>query len=121
MLRRQTVRLGDPNTVRDWLYVDDHVSGYLKALFNERAVGEVIQLCTGNGYTTRETAELIAKLTGFNGKIEWNAIAPRPLDARILIGDRSRAKELLGWEPKVQLEEGLRLTIGKLRNKLKSA
>ncbi len=117
MLAGETVHLGDPETVRDWLYVDDHVDGYMKALGNKKAVGESINLCTGRGYTTKETADIIAKLAGFSGKIVWNSTPRRPLDARILIGDNSKAKKLLGWEPRYQLEEGLGKIIEYLKSK----
>ena len=93
------------------MYVDDHVDGYLNALGNEKAMGNAINLCTGNGYTTKETAELIAKLTGYNGEIVWHTTPPRPLDAKILIGDNSKAKQILDWEPSTALEEGLKKTI----------
>ena len=105
------IYLGDPDTIRDWVYVDDHVDAYLKALGNVKAIGEVIQFSTGKGYTTKETAELIAKLTDFRGEIVWHATPERPLDARILIGDYSKVNGLLGWEPKYGLEEGLKKTI----------
>lgn len=111
MLKGGKVYLGDKTTVRDWLYIDDHVDAYIKALGNKKAVGEVIQVCTGKGYTTEETAKIIAKMTGFKGEIMWNATPKRPLDAQILIGDNSKAKKLLDWEPKYTLEEGLRKTI----------
>ena len=111
MLAQNKVYLGDPNAVRDWMYVDDHVDGYLNALGNEKAMGNAINLCTGNGYTTKETAELIAKLTGYNGEIVWHTTPPRPLDAKILIGDNSKAKQILDWEPSTALEEGLKKTI----------
>ena len=111
MLNQNDVYLGDPDAVRDWLYVDDHVEGYLKAMGNKRAIGESIQLCTGKGYTTKETAEIIARLTNFKGQIHWNSTQRRPLDAKVLIGDNSKAKEILGWEPAVSLEEGLKKTI----------
>ncbi len=39
----------------------------------------------------------------------------RPLDARVLIGDNSKARKLLGWEPKYNLEEGLKKTIEYLK------
>jgi nucleoside-diphosphate-sugar epimerase len=109
MLKGGKVYLGDPDTIRDWLYVDDHVNGFIKALGDEKAIGQEIQLCTGKGYTTRETAEMIAKITNFNGEVVWHSSPPRPLDARILIGDPSKAKTLLGWEPKVDLAAGLKI------------
>ena len=112
MLKGDTVHLGDKTTIRDWIYVDDHVDAYLKALGNGRTIGEIIQVCSGKGYTTEATANIIAKLTNFKGKIIWNATPRRPLDARILIGDNSKAKKLLGWMPKYNLEMGLKKTIG---------
>lgn len=111
MLKGGKVYLGDKSTVRDWIYVDDHVEAYMKALGNGKAIGEVIQVCSGKGYTTEQTADIIAKLTGFRGEVVWNSTPRRPLDARILIGDNSKARKLLGWEPKYTLEEGLRKTI----------
>lgn len=111
MLSQNTVYLGDPKAVRDWLYVDDHIEGYLKALGNKRAIGQTINLCTGKGYTTMETAELIAKLTHFKGKIVWHSTPPRPLDAKVLIGSNAKAQKLLGWKPQYSLKQGLKKTI----------
>ncbi len=111
MLEGNKVYLGDKSAVRDWLFVDDHVEAYVKALGNKKAIGEVIQVCTGKGYTTEETAKIIAKLTGFKGEIVWNSTPKRPLDAQVLIGDNSKAKRILDWEPKFTLEEGLKKDI----------
>ncbi len=111
MLKGGKVYLGDKSTIRDWIYVDDHIDAYVKALGNKKAFGETIQLSSGVGYSTEETAKLIAKLIGFKGEIVWGATPKRPLDARILIGDNSKAKRLLGWTPKYDLEKGLRKTI----------
>ncbi len=118
MLGGNSVRLGDPDAIRDWVYVDDHVEGYLKALDNKKAFGQTIQLCTGKGYTTKETAELIAEMTGYKGSIEWNSTPKRPLDAKVLIGDNSKAKKLLGWEPKYDLRQGLEKTISFWKERL---
>ena len=118
MLKQDKVYLGDPTAIRDWLYVDDHVGGYLKAIGNDNAIRQAINLCTGTGYTTKATAELIAKLTGYKGQIIWNATPARPLDARMLIGDNAKAQELLGWKPEYSLEEGLKKAIEYWRAKL---
>lgn len=115
MLKQDKVYLGNPDAARDWLYVDDHVDGYVKALGNKKAIGQEIQLCTGKAHTTRETAECIASLIGFKGQIVWNVTQKRPLDAVLLVGDNSKAKRLLGWEPKTNLEEGLRKIILQLK------
>jgi dTDP-glucose 4,6-dehydratase len=117
MLKNGKVLLGAPDAVRDWLYIDDHVDGYIKAIGNKKAVGQTIQLCTGKGYTTKEASEMIAKQIGFKGEIVWNSTPERPLDAKFLVGDNSKAKELLGWEPKYTFEEGIRKTISYLSSK----
>ncbi len=108
MLEGNEVRLGDPNTIRDWLYVSDHVEGFMKSLNNKKAIDQTINLGTGVGYTTKQTAEIIAKIVGYKGKIVWNTIPSRPLDATILIADNTKAQKLLAWKPKFNLEEGLK-------------
>lgn len=111
MLKGGDVTLGDPNTVRDWVYVDDHVNGYLRALGNKNAIGQILNIGTGKAYTTKETADIIAKMIGYKGRIKWNTTPKRPLDAAFLIGDSAKAKRLIGWEAQYTLEEGLKKTI----------
>lgn len=118
MLKGDKVYLGDKSTIRDWIYVDDHVDAYVKTIGNKEAIGEIIQVCSGKGYTTEETAKTIARLTDFKGEVIWNSTPKRPLDARILIGDNSKARKILGWEPKYTLEEGLKKTIEYWKNTL---
>ena len=116
--KEQSISLGDPLLIRDWLYVDDHVSGYMKVIGNKAAIGQAIQLCTGKGHSIKETAGLIADMTDFKGQILWNAIPKRPFEASIMIGDNSKAKRLLGWEPKYDLKQGLEKMISFWKEKL---
>jgi len=111
MLKGEIVRLGDPTPVRDFLYIDDHVEAYLACLNNEKAKGEVFNFCTGRGVSIKELVELISRLIGFKGEIKWSTIPARPLDIKKLVGSYEKAKRVLGWEPKVPLEEGLKRTI----------
>ncbi len=121
MLTQNKVRLGDPDAVRDWVYVDDHVNAYMTALGNEKAIKQTFNICSGKGYTTKETAELIAKLVGFKGEILWKQTPARPLDAKVLIGDNSKASEVLGWKLKYDLEKGLKEIIKYLKFRQKKA
>jgi dTDP-glucose 4,6-dehydratase len=118
MLKNQTVRLGDPTPIRDFLYVDDHVNSYLTCLNNPKAIGETFNFCTGKGTSIRELADQISKLTNFDNEISWETLPSRPLDIKVLIGDYSKAKHRLGWEPKFTLEEGLKLAVDFWRNHL---
>lgn len=109
------VHLGDPEPVRDFLYGADHVEGYVKALNHPKAVGESFNICTGTGIKISELAKKCAEMTGFQGDIVWSTIPRRPLDIYTLIGDNSKAKNVLGWTPTVSLEEGLKMTIEGLK------
>lgn len=111
MLQGKTVRLGDPIPIRDFEYIDDHVSSYLTCLDNPKAEGEVFNFCTGRGISIKQLVDLISKLCDYEGEIFWGTIPARPLDIRELVGDYSKAKRLLGWKPKFTLEKGLQLTI----------
>jgi len=118
MFQKKTIRLGDPTPVRDFMYVDDHVNSYLNCLGNRKAIGGIFNFCTGRGVSIAQLAELIKKLTDFKGDIIWNTIPKRPLDIAVLVGDYSKAKQLLGWEPKFTLETGLKRTIDFWENRL---
>jgi nucleoside-diphosphate-sugar epimerase len=119
MLTRSVVELVDPNPVRDWLYVEDHVNAYLTCLGNPKAIGQVFNFCTGKGYTVKETVNKIAELIGFKGEIRWGSAPQRPVESKVIIGSYEKAKQMLGWEPKYGLEEGLKETIAFWRNKLR--
>jgi len=118
MLQGETVRLGDPTPVRDFEYVDDHVNSFLTCLGKQESKGEIFNFCTRRETSIKHLVELIGELIGFGSEIIWNTIPARPLDIKELVGDYSKAKRLLGWEPKFTLEEGLRLTINFWRNNL---
>ena len=99
---------GTGSASREFLYVDDAAEGIVRA-------AEVIEnpdpinLGTGNEITIKNLVALIAKLVGFDGRIEWDASKPDGQPRRCL--DTTRAAERLGWQAEVDFEEGLRRTI----------
>ena len=108
MLKGDEVRLGDPEAIRDLMFVSDHVNAYLSCLGNEKALGETFNFCTGSGVSIRELAEVIGDLVNYGGEVVWNTVPPRPLDIKVLIGDNSKAWNVLGWRPKTSMVEGIR-------------
>ena len=68
---------------------------------------------SGEEITIRELAETVARLVGYRGKVAWDASKPDGQPRRCL--DVSKARELMGFESRVTLEEGLRHTIGSYR------
>jgi UDP-glucuronate decarboxylase len=100
---------GDGSQTRSFCYVSDLVDGFLRMMDkNEPLVGP-INLGNPNEFTMLELAEKVIKLTGSSSKLKFE---PLPQDdPKQRQPDITKAKTQLGWEPKVQLEEGLEKTI----------
>jgi GDP-L-fucose synthase len=93
---------------REFLYVDDAAEGIVLAA--ERYDGaEPVNLGVGREITIRELVTLIARLTGFEGEIRWDASKPDGQPRRAL--DTSRARERFGFVAGTSFEDGLRRTI----------
>jgi GDP-mannose 4,6-dehydratase len=121
MLSGSKVRLGDPDIVRDFLYIDDHVEAYIACIDNPKAIGRTFNFCTGKSISIKKLAERVAKLTNFKGQLLWHQTPSRPLDIKELVGSYNKAEQELGWTPKVDLETGLRLTVDQWKQKMGSA
>jgi dTDP-glucose 4,6-dehydratase len=99
---------GDGSQTRSFCYVSDLVSGLLALL--EKGDGMPVNLGNPNEMTLRELADAVRKVAGSGGRM----VSTRPMpenDPKQRKPDIERAKRLLGWEPVVELEEGLRKTI----------
>jgi dTDP-glucose 4,6-dehydratase len=102
---------GDGSQTRSFCYVDDLIEGILR-LF-ERGTDEPTNIGNPHEFTVRQLAERVLALTGSR-----SPIVERPLpvdDPRVRQPDITRARETLGWEPQVSLDDGLRRTIEYLR------
>jgi dTDP-glucose 4,6-dehydratase len=105
---------GDGSQTRSFCYVDDLIDGVM-AVF-ERGDPAPINLGNPVEFTVRELADLVLRLTGSKSPIVFEPLpADDPKQRR---PDITRARRLLGWEPKVALEEGLERTIGYFRELL---
>ncbi|MDK2898567.1 MAG: UDP-glucose 4-epimerase [Thermotoga sp.] len=115
MLRGEEVHIfGDGEYVRDYVYVDDVVRANLLAM--EKGDNEVFNIGTGRGTTVNQLFKLLKEITGYDKEPVYKP--PRKGDVRKSILDYTKAKEKLGWEPKVSLEEGLKLTVEYFRKTL---
>jgi len=90
------------------LYAEDCAEGLVEALLNYDSL-EPMNLGSGREITIKDLTELVAKLSGFTGKIVWDPSKPDGQPRRCL--DVSRAKQEMGWVAKTSLEEGLKKTI----------
>ena len=99
---------GTGQPTREFLYVDDAAEGIVRAL-EVYEDPEPANLGSGEEVSIRELAELIAKATGYEGRFEWDAGKPDGQPRRAI--DASRAKQELGWEPRVRLRQGIAETV----------
>ena len=123
MLQDESLYIGAPDSVRDYMYVDDHVNAYVLVAKNPRANGQVYNVGTGVGVTNRQLAELIAKKVGYDvKKVKFGSYPPgypfRPLssDQPYLVLDSTKIKKDVNWSPKYNLSEGLDKIIAYLKN-----
>lgn len=119
-LSGEVIRLGSLAPVRDLNYVSDTVEAFIKVAETPRAVGEVINVGSGKSVSVGELAEKIVALVGGKKRIITEDVRVRPEASEVtkLLCDNRKAKELLGWEPKVSLEEGLSLTVKFIQHNL---
>jgi nucleoside-diphosphate-sugar epimerase len=106
----QPVIFGDGEQSRDFTYVDNVVAANLSAANAPGAIGKVINVANGERITLNELLEELKDLTG---KLDVTAEyrEPRVGDVRHSLADNTMARELLGYESKVDLREGLKRTI----------
>jgi UDP-glucuronate decarboxylase len=108
---------GDGLQTRSFCYVDDLIEGFIRFMDVPWDVDGANQGCPGpinlgnpHEFTIRQLAELVIELTGASSKLVFKPLpSDDPMQRKPDIG---RAREVLGWEPTVQLEQGLKRTIG---------
>jgi len=105
---------GDGSQTRSFCYCSDLIDGILRLLFSDLA--EPCNIGNPREMTVRQFAEVIIKMTGSKSKI-----VEKPLpkdDPKQRQPDITRARQRLGWEPKVQLEDGIKQTIDYFRSRV---
>ncbi|HOG94492.1 MAG TPA: GDP-mannose 4,6-dehydratase, partial [Opitutaceae bacterium] len=106
---------GDGSQTRSFCYVDDLIEGFVRFMNQTETVGPM-NLGNPGEFTMLQLAELTLKLVGGRSKIVHQPLpADDPKQRR---PDISQARSVLGWEPKVALEEGLRRTIDYFRTQV---
>ena len=119
---RQTIKLGNLDSQRDWGYAKEYIEAMWLMLQQDEPEDFVI--ATGETYTIRQFVERCAKYIGID--IQWQGTGVdekgidsktgktiievderyfRPAEVELLVGDGTRAKEKMGWEPKIRLDE----------------
>ncbi len=107
-----SLKLGSLHPRRDLTYVEDTVAGLVAAADSPEAVGRTLQLGTGYDVSIGDLVKVVGEVLGRELTVEHDPARVRPPDSEVerLISDPALARELTGWEPTVELREGLRRT-----------
>lgn len=112
------LQLGSLHPTRDLNFVADTVAGFVAAAESDAAEGEVVNLGTGREVSIGDLAKLLMEIVGKDVPIETRDERKRPAASEVerLLADPGKAGRLLGWESQVSLEDGLRQTVGWIRD-----
>jgi NAD dependent epimerase/dehydratase len=108
-----TLRLGSLHPRRDLTFVEDTVAGFVAAATQEAAVGRTVQLGTNHDVSVGDLVAKVGELVGRTLQVEMDAARVRPAASEVerLVSGAFLAREVLDWEPRVTLEEGLARTV----------
>lgn len=117
-LRNEPITIyGDGKQTRSFCYVSDLIDGFVRLMFSNSDITGPINLGNPTEFTMLELAEKVITKTNSNSKITFKDL-PQD-DPKQRKPDIAKAKELLDWEPKVNLDKGLDLTIEEFKTRLK--
>jgi len=111
-LSGKDVKLSSPDSVRDFVFIEDVVDAYLKVTeIISKAKGEIFNIGSGRQYSVGEVVSKIIELTGGKIKPEWKTMPNPRIEPAVWIADISKAKDILKWQPEYTLERGLKNTV----------
>jgi len=104
--------LADPNTARDYIYVEDVCDAYLLAATQaHQEPGAIYNVGTGVQTPLREVVELARKTMSINAVPQWGSLPGRSWDTQIWSANSRKIREALGWQPRHTLEQGFTMTL----------
>ncbi|MHB8124422.1 MAG: SDR family NAD(P)-dependent oxidoreductase [Desulfitobacteriaceae bacterium] len=112
-LTSDEIKLGNTETLRDFTFVTDTAEGFMAAAEAEKAVGKVINIGSGREISIGQLAQIIVSTIKHPVPISLDVKRLRPERSEVtrLLADNHLAKEILNWQPRISIEEGIQLTI----------
>ncbi len=108
ILNKPITIYGDGSQTRSFCYIDDMVEGLMLAMFSDKTKGEVVNLGNSDERKISELATIIKDITNSQSDIVFEDLPED--DPKIRKPDISKAKKLIGWNPKINIEQGIRKT-----------
>lgn len=117
-LTKKEILVGDITPTRDFNFVTDTVEGFTKIAESQESIGQEINIGSGLEISITDLIQKIISATGREVKVvqEERRLRPEKSEVRRLCADNSKARKLIGWEPQVSLETGLKKTVEWIRS-----
>lgn len=118
-LLNQPLKLSSPHSVRDFIFIEDIITGYSKIIKKASALkGEIFNLGTGRQNTIAEVVRLVKKITHSTSKAEYGQVKAAQYEPPKWLANITKSKKILNFKPKYNLEQGLRKSVGWFRKNL---
>lgn len=105
-IKENTILVGNLNAIRDYTDVRSAMDAYYQ-LAKKSKSGEVYNLCSGNGHNLKDLLDYLISLSKCEVKIKLDPLRLRPSDLPVMIGDNTKIKTEIGWEPKIDIHKSL--------------
>lgn len=111
-LTQPQITVGNTTPTRDFTYVSDTVEGFLRLAESEAAVGQEVNLGTGSEVSIGDLVRRINAIVGRDLPVckKDERVRPETSEVKRLLSNNSKARDLVGWTPRVTLDDGIRLT-----------
>ncbi len=111
-LNNKNPKVSSPDYVRDFIFIEDVMDAYIKAAANGKSARrEIFNIASGKKHSVGEVVHTIIKLTNDKLKPEWGSVPNYHIESKEWQASISKVKRLLNWQPKHNLEQGLKKTI----------
>ncbi len=117
-LRGQTIQLTPPGFRHDFLFIEDLIEACMLSCLVELEGFEIINIGTSQEWTNEEVVDILETVSGRKLDRRVGAYPPRPWDTAHWVADITKAKRLLGWQPKHNLQHGMEKTFAWFRQNM---
>jgi len=100
------IELKDPDPMRDYIYIDDVISAYISTITYDSRGFDVFNIGTGVSYSVKEIVDRVVNLSQKEIEVTYNS-EKRKMEIENSVANIKKANELLGWQPKIDINEGL--------------
>jgi len=107
-----------PQSVRDFVFIDDVVRAYERAITSSIPPGKIINIGSGQQHSIKQVIDVIISRSKSSSKIAWGSVAQqeRYIEPERWKADIQKAQKLLGWQPTVSFEKAIQKTISWFRD-----